>query len=178
MVTRCSSLIWKKNLISRWNPGLNVHIHCMLLKNEVFFLNISQLGGFSYQISRLSIYSQCDLLRKDYHVDTGIHWKIQLSSVYDEKILVTITNKKHIDAMQWTYLTRSIISNRQILFVHKDNAFCKFHTFFGVVYHELKQKIKKDVLMPRSMHLHRNLPESEKYIWIIQNLKKSRFFYI
>ena len=25
--------------------------------------------------------------------------------------------------------------------------------------------------MPRSMHLHRNLPESEKYIWIIQNLK-------
>ena len=32
--------------------------------------------------------------------------------------------------------------------------------------------------MPRSMHLHRNQPESEKYIWIIQNLKKSRFFYI
>lgn len=28
---------------------------------------------FSYQISRLSIYSQCDLLRKGYHVDTGIH---------------------------------------------------------------------------------------------------------
>ena len=27
-------------------------------------------------------------------------------------------------------------------FVHKDNAFCKFYTFFGFVYHELKQKLK------------------------------------
>ena len=30
--------------------------------------------------------------------------------------------------------------------------------------------------MPRSMHLHRNLPESEKYIWIIQNLKSRDSF--
>ena len=34
--------------------------------------------------------------------------------------------------------------------------------------------------MPRSMHLHtENLPESEKHIWIIQNVhEKSRSFYV
>ena len=31
--------------------------------------------------------------------------------------------------------TPSIISNRQILIVRRENAFCKFHTVFGFVYH-------------------------------------------
>ena len=31
--------------------------------------------------------------------------------------------------------------------------------------------------MPRRLHLHRNLPESEKYIWMKKS-EKSRFFYI
>ena len=32
---------------------------------------------------------------------------------------------------------------------------------------------------PKYAFTHRNLPESEKYIWIVQNVnEKSRFFYI
>ena len=63
--------------------------------------------------------------------------------------------------------------------MRRENAFVN-STLFSVlftmflVYHDLKQKIKQDVLMPR-----RNLRESEKYIWIIQNVyENSRFFYI
>ena len=37
-----------------------------------------------------------------------------------------------------------------------------------LVYHDLKQKIDA----PNYAFTHRNLPESEKYIWIIQNVKK------
>ena len=56
--------------------------------------------------------------------------------------------------MQLTYLTPSIISNQQTLILRRENAFSKFHFFFGFVYHDLKQKIKYDVLVPQSMHLH------------------------
>ena len=73
-------------------------------------------------------------------------------------------NKKHIDASvkerPQTLLVPSdeiykrdlcnkhIYSNRQILIVRRENAFCKFHTFSGFVYHvsnvyhDLKHKIK------------------------------------
>ena len=44
--------------------------------------------------------------------------------------------------MQKTYLTQSFISNRQILFVHKDNAFCKFHTFFRFCLPRIETKNK------------------------------------
>ena len=52
----------------------------------------------------------------------------------------------------------------------------KFHTFFGFVYHvsclpwfETKNKIWC-IDAPKYAFTHRNLPESEKYIWIIQSV--------
>ena len=105
------------------------------------------------------------------HIDASVKERPQTLLVNSEEIYKRDLCNKHI------YIVTPFISNRTILFVHKDNAFCKFHTFFGVVYHELKQKIESDVLMLRSMHLHRNLPESEKYIWIIQIWKVSILLY-
>ena len=72
-----------------------------------------------------------------------------------------------------------MISNRQILIVRRENAFCKFHTLtMFLVYHDLKQKIRC-IDAPYYAFTHRNPPESEEYIWIIQNVyEKSRFFYI
>ena len=80
-------------------------------------------------------------------------------------------------------LTPSIISNRQTLIVRRENAFCKFHTFFRFVYHvsclpcfKTKNKIRF-IDAPKFAFTHRNLPESEKYIWITQNVhEKSRIF--
>ena len=83
--------------------------------------------------------------------------------------------------MQYTYLTQSIISNRQTLIVRRENAFCKFLTFFGFAclpWFETKNRIGC-IGAPKYAFTHRTLPESEKYIWIIQNVhEKSRFFYI
>ena len=63
--------------------------------------------------------------------------------------------------------------------------FSGFFFFFGFVYHvsrlpwfETKNKIRC-INAPKNAFTHRNLPESEKYMWIIQNEhEKSRFFYI
>ena len=71
------------------------------------------------------------------------------------------------------------------LIVRRENAFCKFHTFFGFVNHvsclpwfETKYNIRC-INAQEYAFTHRNLPKSEKYIWIIQNVhEKSRFFYI
>ena len=57
------------------------------------------------------------------------------------------------------YVTQSIISNRQTLTVRREMPFVNF-TLFSVlftmflVFHDLKQKLKLDVLMPRNMLLH------------------------
>ena len=83
------------------------------------------------------------------------------------------------------YYTPSIISNRQTLIVRRENAFCKFHTVISFVYHvsclpwfETKIEVRC-IDTPKYAFTHRNLPESEKYIWITQNEhEKSRFFYI
>ena len=87
--------------------------------------------------------------------------------------------------MQSTYLTPSIISNRQILIVGRENALNKFHTFsvlltVFLVYHDLKTKNKIICIdAPMCAFTHINLPESEIYVWIIQNVhEKSRFFHI
>ena len=48
-------------------------------------------------------------------------------------------------------------------------------------YHDWKQKKNKIrcIDAPEYAFTHSNLPESEKYIWIIRNVhEKSRFFYI
>ena len=53
----------------------------------------------------------------------------------------------------------------------------KLYTFFRfwLPWFETKKKIDA----PKYAFTHRNLPESEKFIWIIQNVhEKSRFFYI
>ena len=70
----------------------------------------------------------------------------------------------------------------QTLIVRRENTFCKFHTFFGFVYHvsclpwfKTKNKIRCNDA-PKYAFTRRNLPKSEKYIWIIQNIhEKSRF---
>ena len=81
--------------------------------------------------------------------------------------------KKFVKAcfMQYTYLTPSIISNRQTFIVRRENAFCKFYTFFGFVYHvsclpwfETKTIIKWDVLMSWSTHLHTEIYPNLKSI--------------
>ena len=47
-----------------------------------------------------------------------------------------------------------------------------------LVYHDLKQKIEC-IDAPKYAFTQRNLPESEKYIWIIQNVHENyRFIYI
>ena len=59
-----------------------------------------------------------------------------------------------------------------MLFVNKDNAFCKFHTFFRFCVPRIETKNKiRCIDAPKYAFTHRNLPESEKYIWIIQNLE-------
>ena len=59
--------------------------------------------------------------------------------------------------------------------LRREKAFCKFHTFFGFVYHvsclpwfETKNNIRC-IDAPEYAFTHRNLPESEKYIW--QNIQ-------
>ena len=61
--------------------------------------------------------------------------------------------------------------------VRRENAFREFHTFFGFDYHvsclpwfETQNKILRCIDAPRYAFTHRNVPESEKYIWIIQNV--------
>ena len=67
-----------------------------------------------------------------------------------------------------------MISNRQILIVRREIP----HFFWFYIYHDLKQKIKF-IDVPKYAFTHRNLFESEKYIWIIQNVhEKSWFFHI
>ena len=42
--------------------------------------------------------------------------------------------------------------------MHRENAICKFHTFFGFVYHDLKQKNKiRCIDAPKYAFSHRNL---------------------
>ena len=43
--------------------------------------------------------------------------------------------KKFVSVFYAINIASSIISNRQTLIVRRENAFCKFHTFFGFVYH-------------------------------------------
>ena len=43
--------------------------------------------------------------------------------------------------MQLTYLTPPIIPNWKILIVRRENAFCKFHIFFGFLYHNKENKM-------------------------------------
>ena len=52
--------------------------------------------------------------------------------------------------------------------MHRENAFCKFHTFYGFVYHvsclpllETKNKVR-NIDAPKYAFTQRNLPESEK----------------
>ena len=119
---------------------------------------------------------ECYLVHSELTFTTG---KCECSSlatllVFYNHVLhcTTILYKKHLDAsvkerpqtllvpseqickcyMQQTYLTPSIISNLQILIVRRENS-TRFRFLFTtfLVYHDLK---KKDVLMPRSMHLH------------------------
>ena len=78
--------------------------------------------------------------------------------VTSEEIFKHVLSNKH--------LTQSIISNRQTLIVRRENAFCKFQTFFGFVYHvscwpwfETKNKIRC-IDGPKYAFTHRNLPES------------------
>ena len=65
------------------------------------------------------------------------------------------------------YLTPSIISNRQTLIVRRENAFCKFHTFFGFVYHVTcsacfeTKNIIRCFDAPKYAFTHRNLPKSK-----------------
>ena len=52
-----------------------------------------------------------------------------------------------------------------------------FTMFF--VHHDLKQNEIRCIDAPKYVFKHRNVPESEKYTWIIQNVhEKSRFFCI
>ena len=77
------------------------------------------------------------------HIDESVKERPQTLLVPSEEICNRVLCPKHI-------LTPLIVSNRQTLFVRRENAFCKFHTFFQLcflftmflVYHDLKKKIK------------------------------------
>ena len=128
---------------------------------------------------------------------------VMVSSPFEWKILELDwkpqrTNKKHIDAgvkeRPQTLLVPSeeifsmfyeINISNTIYYFKPTNfncAFCKFHIFFGCVYYvsclpwfETKNKIRC-IDAPKYTFTHRNLPESEMYVWIIQNVhEKSRF---
>ena len=62
------------------------------------------------------------------HIDASVKERPQTLLVPSEEICKRDLCHKHI-------LTPFIVSNRQTLFVRRENAFCKFHTFFGFVYH-------------------------------------------
>ena len=95
------------------------------------------------------------------HIDAIVKERPQTLLVPSEEICKRVLRNKH-------YLTPSIISNRQILIVRRENAFCKFHTFFVflftmfLVYHDLKQNKIRRIDAPKYAFKHRNLPESEK----------------
>ena len=76
--------------------------------------------------------------------------------------------------MQWTYLTPFIISNRQMCVEKMPFVNSTLFFRFCLPWFETKK-----IESPKYAFTHRNLPESEKFIWIIQNVhEKSRFFYI
>ena len=85
--------------------------------------------------------------------------------------------KKFVSVFYVINIFNTIYYFKPTNFKCRENAFCKFHTFSGFVYHvsclpwfESKNKIRCIDAPMYAIFIHRNLPESEKYIiWSIWN---------
>ena len=78
---------------------------------------------------------QLDKSQNKKHFCASVKERLQTLLVPSEEICKRVLCKN-------IFKTPSIIWNRKNLIVRREHVFFKFHTFFGFVYHDLKQKIK------------------------------------